>query len=84
MKTLTATEAREGFADALADAAYRHERVLVTKQGKPVAALISYEDLQLLEALEEQADIAAADRALAEQGDEPPVTHEELKRKYGL
>ncbi len=47
-------------------AAFGHERVGITKHGKLAAALISVEDLELLEDLEDAADLAAYRRAKAE------------------
>ena len=46
-----------------------------------VAALVSVEDLALLEELENQADIRAAKKALKEKGG---ITLDEYKKKHGL
>lgn len=44
------------------------ERVAVERYGKPVAALVSPEDLELLEAIENRMDIEAVRTALREPG----------------
>ena len=54
---------RERFSDAV-DAARHGERIRITKHNKPVAALVSIDDLQLLEKLEDELDILDAERIL--------------------
>lgn len=39
-------------------------RAVVTRDGRPVAAVVSLEDLELLEALEDRLDLEAARKAL--------------------
>jgi prevent-host-death family protein len=45
---------------------YSGERTLISRNGKTVAALISYEDMKLLEEYEELLDIEALRKARAE------------------
>ncbi|MFP3969556.1 type II toxin-antitoxin system Phd/YefM family antitoxin [Actinomadura fulvescens] len=45
------TEARAEFADLVNRVAYSGERVAITRRGKVMAALVSAEDLELLEML---------------------------------
>jgi len=49
MKTITTVAARENFAELINQASYGGRRVILTRRGKPVAALISLHDLRLLE-----------------------------------
>ena len=65
MTEYTAAEARIHFADLLDRANFKHDRVLISRRGKKIAALIPIEDLEALEALEEKLDNAIADRRLA-------------------
>lgn len=62
-----------------------HERVLVTRDGKPIAALVPLEDLMRLEEAEDRADLEAGDRAYAEwtQSGEPTVPLDNLLLRYG-
>ena len=46
--TTTATEARNSFADIVGRVAYGGERVVIERRGRPVAALISADDLENL------------------------------------
>lgn len=82
MTTLNAVRLRATLAETLNQVAYAHERVIVEKHGKPVAALVPIEDLKTLEALEDRIDLEAAREALAE-----PVTGRpwaEVKAELGL
>src|SRR2546422_4389095 len=64
MVKVEATAARNGFSDLINKVRYGSDRVLIERRGKDVAALISIEDLRLLEILEDQIDIEAARKAL--------------------
>ena len=59
---------RNNLADAINRVAYAGERIILERRGKGVAALVSVEDLALLEELENQADLRAAKKALKEKG----------------
>ena len=65
-RSVTANEARDRFADLLGRAQHGRERVVISRHGKPVAVLVPYEDLGLLEALEEFGDAEEARAALKE------------------
>ncbi len=80
MIKLTATAARDSFAEMVNRAAYKGERIALERHGKTVAAIISAEDLELLEALEDRIDLAAARRALKE----PRRSWNEVKAELGL
>ncbi len=49
MKTITTVAARENFAELINQASYAGHRVVLTRRGKPVAALVSLHDLRTLE-----------------------------------
>ena len=57
---------RDGLADVLGRVRHAGERVVVTRSGKPVAAIVPLETLQSLEKLENEYDVAAAEKALDE------------------
>ena len=64
MKTISAPDARSGF-ERLLDAA-RHEPVTIERDGRPVAVMLSVEEYERLEALEDAwwaARAAAAEAA---------------------
>jgi prevent-host-death family protein len=78
------SEARGEFSELVNRAAYRHERVLLTRHGKPVAAIISADDLALLEALEDRDDLEAARAALADPENAESIPWEQVKADLGL
>jgi prevent-host-death family protein len=78
------SEARGEFSDLVNRAAYRHERVLITRHGKAIAALVPTEDLELLEAMEDRADIDAARAALADPANAETIPWEQVKADLGL
>ena len=78
---LSASEARDHLPDALNRVAFAGERVVIERRGKPVAALVSLEDLELLRSLEDRSDLTAARKALKEKGRLPWA---ELKAELGL
>lgn len=49
---LTTVEARENFAELIDRAAAAGERIVVTRHGEPMAALVSLGDLELIEEIE--------------------------------
>ncbi len=73
-KVIGASEARDIFSDLVSRVAYARERVVIERRRKPVAALISMEELGLFERLlqehEDQLDAAEADRVLADEDDD--------------
>jgi len=81
MNEISATDARERFSEIISRASFGGERLVVVRNGTKLVAVIPYEDLELLEQLEEQADARAIDEARAEQGKSPPITHAQLKAR---
>lgn len=57
-KSVSVAEAKNHFSDLLNRVIYRRERIIVSKHGKPVGALISTDDLKQLEELEKQQALA--------------------------
>ena len=81
MTTLTTVDLRANLSDVLGRVHHGHERIIITKSGKPVAGLIPYDELEAIEALEDELDRKALAEARAEGG-----RHrlEEVKRELGL
>jgi antitoxin (DNA-binding transcriptional repressor) of toxin-antitoxin stability system len=55
------------------------ERVIIEDHGSPVAALVTMEDLRLIEREEDRVDNAAAELALQETG--PNISWDEIKKR---
>ena len=66
MVRMNTSDVRHEFAEVINRAAYRGERIVLHRRGKDVAAIISLEDLELLERLEDENDLKAAKAALRE------------------
>jgi len=81
---MSAADARERFAEVVNRAAYGKERIIVSRRGKPVAAVVPMDDLLLLLGLEERDDIEAAREAEAEAVRDGTVAWETVKRECGL
>lgn len=83
-RTMSVSEAREGFADLVNRAAYGAERVIVARRGRELAAVVSAEDVRLLDALEDEIDLAAVREVLADPEQSRPVAWEAVKAQLGL
>ena len=84
MATVTVADAKNHFSDLLRRAEYGGERVIVERHGKPVAVIVSTDDLKRLESLEDVADVRDADRAVKEAATHGTIPLDEVLRKYGL
>ena len=60
MKT---TDARAHFSDLLNQVGVKGDRVVLERHGKKLVAMVPAEDLELLERLEDEADLRAAKKA---------------------
>jgi prevent-host-death family protein len=74
---------RGSFSSTVNRAAFGGERVVLTRHGKRVAAVVPIADLELLESLEDAVDLEEARTALAASGGER-VSWTDLKRQLDL
>jgi prevent-host-death family protein len=81
MSTLSTVKARDHFSELINRAAYGKERVVLTRRGKELVAIVPLEDLRFLEDLEDAIDLEEARQALREPGS---VSWEEVKTALGL
>jgi prevent-host-death family protein len=84
MTKLSTTQAREKFGDTLNRVAYGKERVVLTRSGKELVAIVPVEDLAVVEALEAKRDLREARTALREAKKRGTVPLAQLKRDLGL
>lgn len=61
---VSVTEAREDFAELVNRAAYKEERVIITRRGRAIAAIVPIDDVAYLERLEDDYDLQEALRVL--------------------
>lgn len=88
MKAVTATHAKNSFLEILRDAEERGEEVLVTRNGRPCAVVVSAEEwetlLETIEILSDPEMMKKIDRALGERRVGRLLSHEEVWKKVGL
>lgn len=84
MTTLSTAEARERFAELVRRVASDKERIVLTRDGQQVVAVVPLEDLALMEALEDRADLEEARTALREAREHGTTSLEDLKKELGF
>jgi prevent-host-death family protein len=86
MVKFSTAEAREKLGKIIQKAAVDKERIVLTRRGKELAALVPMEDMRFLEDLEGRLDLEEAREALAEAKADPerPIPWERLKAELGL
>ena len=82
LNTVSTAEARKRLAEIVNKVAYGKEPVVLTRRGVQIAALISMEEFELLQLIEEHIDIEDAKQALEEPGQNIPA--EEFWKELGI
>lgn len=82
-RELTASQLRDELTTVVSSVAFGHERVGITRHGKLVAVVVSVDDLDRLEQLEDAADVRAYEEAKAND-DGTRVSADELFAELGL
>jgi prevent-host-death family protein len=82
--TISTVKAREQLSTVINRAAFGKERVVLTRRGKEVAAVVPIEDVKLLEELEDRIDLEEARAALAEAKSKGTIPWEKIKADLGL
>ena len=84
-QAISTSEARERFSDLINRASYGQERIILTRRGKPVAAVVPFEDVEWMEEVEDEEDMEAVKEAkeeLARGGKTIPL--DELLKELGI
>ena len=74
-------DARDNLAEVINRVAYAGERVILRRRSKSVVAIVSMQDLELLQTAEDRADVKAALRARKEKGG---ISLAQCRKKHGL
>lgn len=82
MDKVTTAEARKNLAEIVNQVAYGKEPVVLTRRGKELVALVSIEDLMLIQKLEDQIDIHDAWKAKEEPGED--ISWSDLRKELDL
>lgn len=80
--TISTADARKNFADIVNKVAYGKEPIVLTRRGQKIAALVSIDELELLQQIEDHIDIEEAKKALAEPGEN--ISAKEVWKQLGL
>lgn len=80
----TTGEARKRFSEVVSEAAFGKQRVVLTRNGKEIAALIPISDLQVFYELECLIDVDEAKKALNNLKVEGSISLEDLKKELGI
>lgn len=84
MPAVSTVVARNEFSTVLNRAAFGKERVILARRGKAIAAIVPMEDVKLLRALEDRADLADAIAAEREALEKGTTSLADLKRDLAL
>lgn len=87
MTRVSVADARKALSEILNRAAYAHQRTIITRHDEDLAAIISIDELRLLDALiqmhEDKVDLADARSALMEARDDG-VAWDAIKSEFDL
>lgn len=78
------TQARAELADLINRVVYGGERVVVTRHGKPIVALVSAADLERLEQLPEPVDLAEGQVVSAVSGVREVAAAPRERQRFGI
>lgn len=81
MPKVSTVKARDEFSEVINRAAYGKERIVLTRRGKEIVAVVPIEDARLLDELEDRIDLEEARQALKESG---TIPWKKLKKDLGL
>jgi len=78
-------EARNRFSEVINRAAFGKERIVLTRRGKDLVAVVPMEDVELLESLADQLDIKLADAVKKNiEAGEPTMPLDEVAKAWGI
>jgi prevent-host-death family protein len=78
------SEARESFSTTINRVAFGGDRVVLTRHGRRVAAVVPIEDLDLLESIEDARDLDDVRAALRDPANQDRIGWEALKAELQL
>jgi prevent-host-death family protein len=82
MATVPFSEAREHFTDLVNEVAYGGKRIILTRKGKRLVAIVPLDDLETIEMMEDKIDIAAAKKAYADIKKHGTVSLAHVKKEF--
>ena len=79
---ISTADARKKFSNIVNRVAFGKESIILTRRGEELAALVTMDELRLLQELENRIDIADAMKTIKEPGEDIPA--EQFWKKLGL
>ncbi|MBF0503222.1 MAG: type II toxin-antitoxin system prevent-host-death family antitoxin [Candidatus Riflebacteria bacterium] len=81
---VTSTDVRNKLPEALNRVVYSGERVEITRHGKVIGVIISKADADLLDAMEDEHDVAEAKKVIAraKRKGEKPIPYSEARKAF--
>jgi prevent-host-death family protein len=83
MKKIEATQARQQFSDTVNRVAYGGDRIVVSRRGKKLAAIVPVDDLDLIKRCEEEEALKSGVRERRKHGGQPRKGKAKGKTKAG-
>ncbi|HEU63775.1 MAG: hypothetical protein KR126chlam4_00227 [Candidatus Anoxychlamydiales bacterium] len=84
MTSVPLSQAREQLPDIVNKVAYGNKHIILTRRGKKVAAIVSIEELEFIEALEDRIDLEDARKALKDIKKQGTVSWKKIKSELGI
>jgi prevent-host-death family protein len=81
--SISTADAKEEFSEIINRVAHNKERIILTRRGKEIAAIVPLEDLHWLQKSQNKNDLDEAVLALQEARSQGTITLEELKAEIG-
>lgn len=81
--SINTADAKEDFSELINRVSHNKERILLTRRGKAVAAIIPIEDLTAIDDAQSKQELEEAMEALKEARSEGAISLEELKERIG-
>jgi prevent-host-death family protein len=78
------SEARSELTEIVNHVAFGHDRYILTRNGKELAAIVSIEDLKVLEEMEDKLDLETAQRIDKDIKKHGTVKWKDAKKELGL
>lgn len=78
------SEARSELTEIVNHVAFGHDRYILTRNGKELAAIVSIEDLKILEEMEDRLDLETAQRIDKEIKKHGTIKWKDAKEELGL
>jgi prevent-host-death family protein len=81
--SISTADAKEEFSELINRVTHNKERIILTRRGKEIAAIVPLEDLLMLQKSQSKNDLDEAVLALQEARNQGTITLENLKEEIG-